>query len=69
MENLKLNDVKSWDNLLKEKISYRTNEKYRRFEDYEEYTRNHLEKIADYTITEAKLIFGEVREDLTKKKL
>lgn len=65
--NLKLNDVKSWDNLLKEKLvigQMKSTEE--EFEDYEEYTGNHLEKIADYTITEAKLIFGEVREDLIR---
>lgn len=64
-ENLKLNDVKSWDNLLKENLvigQMKSTEE--EFEDYEEYTRNHLEKIADYTITEAKLIFREVRQDL-----
>lgn len=66
-DNLKLNDVKSWDNLLKEKLvigQMKSTEE--EFEDYEEYTRNHLEKIADYTITEAKLIFGEVRQDLIR---
>lgn len=66
-ENLKLNDVKSWDNLLKENLvigQMKSTEE--EFEDYEEYTRNHLEEIADYTITEAKLIFGEVREDLIR---
>lgn len=45
-DNLKLNDVKSWDNLLKEKLvigQMKSTEE--EFEDYEEYTRNHLEKI------------------------
>ena len=66
-ENLKLNDVKSWDNLLKENLvigQMKSTEE--EFENYEEYTRNHLEEIADYTITEVKLIFGEVRQDLIR---
>lgn len=66
-ENLKLNDVKSWDNLLKENLvigQMKSTEE--EFDDYEEYTRNHLEEIANYTITEAKLIFGEVRQDLIR---
>lgn len=65
--NLKLNDVKSWDNLLKEELVIgqikKTNEK---FESFKEYTGTHLEEIAVYTMMETKLLFGEVRQDLIK---
>lgn len=66
-DNLKLNDVKSWDNLLKEKLVIgeikKTSEK---FESFEEYTGTHLEEIAIYTMMETKLLFGEVRQDLIR---
>lgn len=65
--NLKLNDVKSWDNLLKEElVTGKIKKTSEKFESFEEYTGTHLEEIAIYTMMETKLLFGEVRQDLIR---